>query len=50
MQLRMPYQSDPITRKLINAGEMQYIDMHLSHVAQFVEYGFWASWTWRSSR
>jgi succinyl-CoA:acetate CoA-transferase len=40
MQLRMPYQSDPITRKLINAGEMQYIDIHLSHVAQFVEYGF----------
>jgi succinyl-CoA:acetate CoA-transferase len=40
MQLRMPYQSDPITRKLINAGEMQYIDMHLSHVSQLVEYGF----------
>jgi succinyl-CoA:acetate CoA-transferase len=40
MQLRTPYQSDPITRKLINAGEMQYIDMHLSHVAQLVEYGF----------
>jgi succinyl-CoA:acetate CoA-transferase len=40
MQLRMPYQSDPTTRKLINAGEMQYIDMHLSHVAQLVEYGF----------
>jgi succinyl-CoA:acetate CoA-transferase len=40
MQLRTPYQSDPITRKLINAGDMQYIDMHLSHVAQLVEYGF----------
>jgi succinyl-CoA:acetate CoA-transferase len=40
MQLRTPYQSDPVTRKLINAGEMQYIDMHLSHVAQLVEYGF----------
>ena len=40
MQLRTPYQSDPITRKLINSGEMQYIDMHLSHVAQLVEYGF----------
>jgi succinyl-CoA:acetate CoA-transferase len=40
MQLRLPYQSDPLTRKLINAGEMQYIDMHLSHVAQLVEYGF----------
>ena len=40
MQLRTPYQSDPITRKLINSGDMQYIDMHLSHVAQLVEYGF----------
>jgi succinyl-CoA:acetate CoA-transferase len=40
MQMRVPYQSDPITRKLINSGEMQYIDMHLSHVAQLVEYGF----------
>ena len=48
MQMRTPYQSDPITRKLINSGEMQYIDMHLSHVAQLVEYGSWASWTSRS--
>jgi succinyl-CoA:acetate CoA-transferase len=40
MQLRPPYQSDPITRKLINSGDMQYIDMHLSHVAHRVEYGF----------
>ena len=40
MQLRLPYQSDPITRKLINAGEMQYTDMHLSQVGQIVEYGF----------
>ena len=40
MQLRLPYQSDPITRKLINSGEMQYIDMHLSQVGQIVEYGF----------
>ena len=36
----MPYQSDPIMRKLINSGDMQYIDLHLSHVAQLVEYGF----------
>jgi succinyl-CoA:acetate CoA-transferase len=40
MQLRLPYQSDPITRRLINAGEMHYMDIHLSHVAQYVEYGF----------
>ena len=30
----------PKTRKRINAGEMEYMDIHLSHVAQFVEYGF----------
>src|SRR5919109_1371398 len=36
--LRLPYQSDPETRKRINAGEMDYMDIHLSHVAQFVEY------------
>jgi succinyl-CoA:acetate CoA-transferase len=40
IHLRLPYQSDPETRKRINAGEMDYIDIHLSHVAQFVEYGF----------
>jgi hypothetical protein len=35
-----PYQSDPETRKRINAGETDYMGIHLSHVAQFVEYGF----------
>src|SRR6201982_307874 len=40
IHLRLPYQSDPETRKRINAGEMDYMDIHLSRVAQFVEYGF----------
>jgi succinyl-CoA:acetate CoA-transferase len=40
IHLRLPYQSDPETRKRINAGAMDYMDIHLSHVAQFVEYGF----------
>ena len=40
MELRLPYQSDPTCRKRINAGEMEYIDIHLSHVAQFVWSGF----------
>jgi succinyl-CoA:acetate CoA-transferase len=35
-----PYQSDPETRKRINAGETDYMGIHLSHLAQFVEYGF----------
>jgi len=30
IELRLPYQSDPITRERINAGTMEYIDIHLS--------------------
>ncbi|MGE5158197.1 MAG: acetyl-CoA hydrolase/transferase family protein [Gemmatimonas sp.] len=40
IELRLPYQSDPTTRERINAGTMDYIDIHLSHVAQFVWFGF----------
>jgi succinyl-CoA:acetate CoA-transferase len=40
IELRLPYQSDPITRERINSGAMDYIDIHLSHVAQFVWFGF----------
>ena len=40
VEMRLPYQSDPTCRKRINAGEMEYIDIHLSHVAQFVWSGF----------
>jgi Acetyl-CoA hydrolase/transferase N-terminal domain len=40
IELRLPYQSDPVCRKRINDGELQYIDIHLSHVAQFVWFGF----------
>jgi succinyl-CoA:acetate CoA-transferase len=40
IELRLPYQSDPITRERINAGTMEYIDIHLSHVAQFAWFGF----------
>lgn len=40
VDLRMPYQSDPATRERINAGELDYLDVHLSHVAQMVWEGF----------
>jgi succinyl-CoA:acetate CoA-transferase len=40
IDLRMPYQSDPITRAKINAGLLDYLDVHLSHVAQMVWEGF----------
>ena len=40
IDLRMPYQSDPVSRAKINAGLMDYTDLHLSHVAQMVWEGF----------
>jgi succinyl-CoA:acetate CoA-transferase len=40
IDLRMPYQSDPVTRAKINAGLLDYLDVHLSHVAQMVAEGF----------
>jgi succinyl-CoA:acetate CoA-transferase len=40
IDLRMPYQSDPVTRAKINAGLVDYLDLHLSHVAQMVREGF----------
>ncbi|MCW5652981.1 acetyl-CoA hydrolase/transferase family protein [Hydrogenophaga sp.] len=40
IEMRLPYQSDPTCRQRINAGHMAYIDIHLSHVAQFVWFGF----------
>ena len=40
VQMRLPYQSDPELRRRINAGETEYLDLHLSEVAQLVDYGF----------
>lgn len=40
IEMRLPYQSDPVTRQRINAGTMEYIDIHLSNVAQHVWFGF----------
>jgi len=37
---RLPYQTNDEIRKQINSGKIQYIDMHLSHVAQQSRYGF----------
>jgi succinyl-CoA:acetate CoA-transferase len=40
IDLRLPYMSDPVSRAKINAGEMDYLDLHLSHVAQMAWEGF----------
>jgi len=38
---RLPYNSDPTLRRLINAGEVAYIDEHLSQSAQRMWFGFY---------
>ncbi|PAT09949.1 propionyl-CoA--succinate CoA transferase [Corynebacterium hadale] len=40
LRYRMPYQSDPTMRGKINAGEMKFQDIHLSHSGMMVEQGF----------
>ena len=40
INMRLPYQSDPVLRERINAGELDYMDIHLSHVAQHTWFGF----------
>lgn len=37
---RAPYQSSKTLRERINKQEAQFVDMHLSHVPQMVEFGF----------
>jgi len=37
---RAPYQSSPALRRQINQQQVEYVDMHLSHVPQTVSYGF----------
>jgi len=38
---RLPYNSDPTLRRLINSGDVEYIDEHLSHSAQHMWFGFY---------
>src|SRR5689334_10867721 len=37
---RLPYQTNDTLRKQINNGTVQYLDLHLSQVAQMTRYGF----------
>jgi succinate CoA transferase len=37
---RAPYQTSRTLRQLINRQEVEYVDMHLSHVPQCVSFGF----------
>jgi acetyl-CoA hydrolase len=40
ISFRAPYQGNPLLRKKINAGDVHFIDMHLSLLPQQVRYGF----------
>lgn len=40
IDFRLPYQSDPELRARINRGEIEYMDIHLGHVAQYAWFGF----------
>ncbi len=42
MKLRIPYQSHPDIRKLINQGKLNFIDLHLSHVGRYIREGIFA--------
>lgn len=40
LQRRYPYQTEETVRRAINEGSVQYQDMHLSHVPQWMDYGY----------
>lgn len=40
LRRRFPYQTNKYSRDKINSGDIAYQDMHLSHVPQFIAYGF----------
>jgi propionyl-CoA:succinyl-CoA transferase len=43
---RAPFQSSTTLRKAINAGSCGFVDMHLSHLPQMIEYGFLGDIDW----
>ena len=43
MDRRLPYQTNGTLRKAINEGKVKNADIHLSHMAQMVRYGFMAN-------
>jgi len=40
IELRLPYNSDPVCREKINFGKIEYVDQHLGLVGQFLTSGF----------
>lgn len=46
IKFRAPYTTDPEFRKRVNLGEIPYTDIHLSHMAQQMRYGFFGEVDW----
>ena len=46
IKYRAPYTTNPDFRKHVNAGEIPYNDLHLSHMAQELRYGFYGQVDW----
>ncbi len=40
---RSPFQSDPALRNAINTGQTDYVDTHLSHLAQQLQFGWFGN-------
>ncbi len=46
IKYRAPYTTNPDFRKHVNQGEIPYNDLHLSHMAQELRYGFYGDVDW----
>ena len=46
IKYRAPYTTNSLFRKHVNAGEIAYNDIHLSHMAQELRYGFIGEVDW----
>ena len=46
IKYRAPYTTNPDFRKHVNMGEIPYNDLHLSHMAQELRYGFYGDLDW----
>ena len=46
IKYRAPYTTNSLFRKHVNAGEIAYNDIHLSHMAQELRYGFYGPLDW----
>ena len=46
IKYRAPYTTNPDFRKHVNLGEIPYNDLHLSHMAQELRYGFYGDVDW----